>query len=79
MNAIEQEILEKFRGLSSEHQQRVLEFVTQVGEQRSLSPTQLMQLPPEVRAHYIKASIESAAAEDFEIFEAYSQEMIHED
>jgi hypothetical protein len=78
MSTLEQEILERIRKLDSRSQQRVLDFVAQLENERPLSARELMKLPPKERAAYVKAAIESSAHEDFETFEAYSEEPIDE-
>jgi CHAD domain-containing protein len=79
MSAIEQEILQRIRNLPPEHQRRVLDFVTRLEEERPLSARELMQLPAEERQRRVQAAIASAAEEfhrdeDFETFEAYTEE-----
>jgi hypothetical protein len=78
MSAIEQEILQRIRNLPPEHQRRVLAFVTQLEEERPLSARELMQLPAEERQRRVQAAIASAADEDFETFEAYTEETLHD-
>ncbi len=75
MNAIEQQILEKVSHLEGEQQKRVLEFVEGLFN-TSKTPTavELMQLPLEERNAILRAQLALAADEDFEDFEAYSEE-----
>jgi hypothetical protein len=78
MTTIEQEIIERISKLDSENQRRVLHFVTQLEAEPPLSARELLKLPYEERQAHIKAAIESSAHEDFETFEAYSEEFIDE-
>jgi hypothetical protein len=78
VSTLEQEILERINKLDSEKQQRVLEFVAQLEKDRPLTLAELRKLPPKERQAHIKAAIESSAHEDFETFEAYSEEPIDE-
>jgi hypothetical protein len=78
MSTLEQEILERINKLDSEKQQRVLEFVSQLEDERPLSARELMKLPYAERQRRVKAAFEAAANEDFETFEAYSEEPIDE-
>jgi hypothetical protein len=72
---LEREIIEQLRTLSSGDQQRVLRFIiTLQDDTELLSANDLMQLPLAERNRRVQAAIESAADEDFEIFEAYSDE-----
>jgi hypothetical protein len=52
---------------------------SQINPEHGLSARGLMKLPPEERQRRVKAAIESSADEDFEIFEAYSEESERED
>ncbi len=76
MNALEKEILERIYRLAPDKQQRVLAFLDQLEHERPLSALDLMRLPAEERQRRVQAAIEAAANEDFEIFEAYSEESL---
>jgi hypothetical protein len=78
MNMLEKEIIEKFQQLDSSARQRVLGFLEQLEHERPLSALELMRLPAEERQRRVQAAIASAADEDFEIFEAYSEEAIND-
>lgn len=78
MNVIEKEIIEKFQQLDFEARQRLLDFLEQLDDQRPLTALELMRLPPEARQRHVQAAIASAANEDFELFEAYSEEIIND-
>jgi hypothetical protein len=58
--------------------QRVLGFLEQLDDERPLSALELMRLPAEERQKRVQAAIASAADENFEIFEAYSEETIND-
>lgn len=75
MNAIEQKILEKISHLEAEQQQRVLDFVEQLTTPlRHYTARELMQMPAHERNAIIRAQLEQSVDEDFETFEAYSEE-----
>jgi len=78
MSALEKEILARIHRLAPEKQRRVLDFLNQLEQERPLSALELMQLPVEERQRRVQAAIESAADEDFETFEAYSEEAIND-
>ena len=78
MNVLEKEIIEKFQQLEPSARQRVLGFLEQLEDERPLSALELMRLPAEERQRRVQAAIASAADEDFETFEAYSEEAIND-
>jgi hypothetical protein len=78
MNVLEKEIIEKFQQLEPSARQRVLGFLEQLEHERPLSALELMRLPAEERQRRVQAAIASAADEDFETFEAYSEEAIND-
>ena len=80
MSILEQEILESVRQLDEVGQRRVLEFIRQLEQRaRPYTASELMELPFEERNRIAKAVLASTADEDFEIFEAYSEEDIDGD
>lgn len=70
---VEQQIIEKVRALNDEEKQIVLQFVTGLQRKRRLTAREMMKLPIEERTRLLAESA-AAANEDFEIFEAYSEE-----
>jgi hypothetical protein len=75
MNPIEKAILEKISHLNQEQQQRVLEFVEDLAAPVGrYSARDLMRLPIEERNAILQAQLAQASDEDFETFEAYSEE-----
>lgn len=78
MSGLEQEIIEKFQQLDSSARQRVLASLEQLEHERPLSALELMRLPAEERQRRVQAAIAAAADEDFEIFEAYSEEALND-
>jgi hypothetical protein len=74
MSAIEQELIDKIRHLNEDQQRYVLEFVRKLESPKRLTARELMQLPLEERQRIVAESIAAAADEDFETFEAYSEE-----
>jgi hypothetical protein len=74
---LERELKEKISRLDADKLRKVLAFVEAM-EGKTLEKTytasELIKLPREEREQYIKRSFELAADEDFEIFEAYSEE-----
>ncbi len=78
MNTLEQEIIEKFRQLEPDTRQRVLFFLEHLEQERPLSAMELMRLPAAERQRLVQAAIAAAADEEFETFEAYSEEGINE-
>jgi len=79
VSALEQEILERVRNLAPAKQLRVLDFLNELEHHRPLTARELMALPPAEREHYVKAAIATAAEEDFETFEAYTEELTHDE
>jgi hypothetical protein len=75
MSTLEQKILERISKLNPENQKRVLDFVQQLENEHPLSARELLKLPYEERQRRVKAAFDSAANEDFETFEAYSEEI----
>ena len=77
---IENEIINLVKQLDEQGQQRILDYVRLVAirsgntEIPRLTPLELMQLPFEERQRLLEASIALSADEDFEIFEANSEE-----
>jgi hypothetical protein len=72
---IEQQIADKLRSLSEEQKRQVLDFVTRAAAlQPPYSARELMRLPHAERQRLVTEALKSAADEDFEIFEAYSEE-----
>jgi hypothetical protein len=78
VSTLEQEILKRISRLNPESQQRVLDFVEQLENERPLSARELMKLSDSERQRQVKAAIELAANETFETFEAYTEEMSDE-
>jgi hypothetical protein len=79
MSAIEQQILEKVSRLAPAQQQRVLAFVEQITtHSHNYTARELMRLPVEKRNAILLAQLAQAAEEDFESFEAYSEENIND-
>jgi len=79
MSAVEQEIIEKVRRLDEETQKRVLAFIEELEIPpdtfaRTYTARDLMNMPPEERSRIMTEAFNQAAEEDFEIFEAYSEE-----
>jgi hypothetical protein len=79
VNAIDQQILEKVSRLEPAQKQRVLAFVEQMAAQKQqYTARELMKLPVEERNAILQAQLAQAADEDFEMFEAYSEEDLDE-
>jgi hypothetical protein len=76
METLEQQILDRVRNLAPDQKRQVLAFLDQLMTERPLSARELMRLPAEERERYVKAALAAAADEDFETFEAYSEEDI---
>jgi len=77
MSALEQELIERISRLDQEKQQKVLEFVQSIEDtpdEQTYSIYELMKLPVEERERLVIESLGRSANEDFEIFEAYSEE-----
>lgn len=79
MSSLEHELLEKIAHLNAEQKRKVLEFVDNL-EVSAVAPRysarELLRLPSEERARLVLAAIELSAGEDFETFEAYSEESL---
>jgi hypothetical protein len=81
MNTVERELIERIHHLDEEKQRQVLEFVQTIEtptEQKRYSARELMKLPFAERNRILLEQLERAANEDFETFEAYSEEEIDE-
>ncbi|TVR18393.1 MAG: hypothetical protein EA396_15160 [Anaerolineaceae bacterium] len=78
MNLLEKEIIEKFRQLDPAARKRLLGLLEHIEYERPLSALELMRLPAEERQRRVQAAIASAVDEDFETFEAYSEEAIND-
>lgn len=78
MSALEHEILVHLQRLSEPQKQQVLEFVRSIdpppSPARTYSARELMKLPYEERHRILLEQLALSANEDFEIFEAYSEE-----
>jgi len=77
MSALEHELIERISRLDEEKQRKVLEFVQEIEEtpqEQFYSIYDLMKLPVEERERLVIESLKRSANEDFEIFEAYSEE-----
>lgn len=71
---VEQQIVEQLHRLDDAQKRRVLAFVDALQQAPTHSARDLIRMPSEERALLIAAAFETAAGEDFEIFEAYSEE-----
>jgi len=78
MTTLEREILQRIRQLAADRQQRVLDFVVQLENERPLSAVEIMRLPKEQRERIVAAAITASAHVEFETFEAYSEELLDE-
>jgi len=81
MSALERELIGRISHLDSEKQRRVLEFVRDLEEapaNRIYSAQELMKLPFEERNRILQEQLQRAENENFETFEAYSEEEIDE-
>jgi hypothetical protein len=75
VSATRQELLERIGKLDETQQGRVLEFVRGLeAPSRPRSARELIRLPQEMRRQFVQAAFAEAASEDFELFEAYSEE-----
>lgn len=77
MSTLEHELIERISRLDEEKQRKVLEFVRKIeelSEKRTYSVDELMKLPIEERNRLVIEALDRSADEDFEIFEAYSEE-----
>ena len=72
--SIEQQIIRQLHRLDDVQKRRVLAFVAALQQPSAHSAHDLIRLPSEERALLMAAAFEAAAGEDFETFEAYSEE-----
>jgi hypothetical protein len=72
--SVEQQIMEQLRNLDDAQKRRVLNYVHTLQPAPSLSARDLLHLPPDERDRLVAAAFEAAADEDFEVFEAYSED-----
>jgi hypothetical protein len=70
------ELIELVEKLDEQQRQQVLDYVRQLAAptQRFYTVRELSQMSPKERQRHILAAFEAAKDEDFEIFEAYSEE-----
>jgi hypothetical protein len=68
---VEQQIIERLRHLDDAQKRRVLDFVHTLQPALPYTARELLHLPPDERDRRVAAAFEAAAAEDFEVFEAY--------
>lgn len=73
MTTLEQELIEKIQHLDEDGQRQVLAFVETIIP-KFYTLDELSVMSPEERRKAVAASFAAAADEDFEIFEAYSEE-----
>jgi hypothetical protein len=77
MSVLEETIMQQVRQLSPEQQADVLKYINQVNQTPStkpMSPVEIMRLPLAERQRILQASMQAAADEDFEVFEANTDE-----
>lgn len=78
MSALEHELQNKIAHLTEDQQREVLSFVDQLlppsMASRPMTAREMMKLPPDERERLVRESFALAADEEFEIFEAYSEE-----
>jgi hypothetical protein len=75
MSAIEHELIERISHLDADKQRLVLAFVRDLeSDTPTYSARELMKLPFEERNRILLEQLQQAEDEDFEIFEAYSEE-----
>ncbi len=77
MSTIEQEILSHVQHLNDAQKQEVLAYVRileSAADTSRMSARELMKLPPDKRQQQLTLALAQAAEEDFELFEAYSEE-----
>ncbi len=81
MSMLEHEIIERLHQLQTDAQQKVLEFIEglQYDQSHYYSPLDLLALPQEEQDRIIAESFRLAENEDFETFEAYSEEPIDDE
>ena len=73
MSTLEQELMEKISHLDEDGKRQVLAFVETITP-RFYTVNELIAMSAEERDKAIKAAFAAAANEEFEIFEAYSEE-----
>jgi hypothetical protein len=73
VSTLEQELMEKISHLDEDGKRQVLAFVETITP-RFYTVNELMAMSVEERDKAIKAAFAAAANEEFEIFEAYSEE-----
>jgi hypothetical protein len=77
MNALERELIEKITRLDEDKQRKLLELVRILEEtspQKTYTARELIQLPAEERNRIMAEAFAAAQNEQFEIFEAYTEE-----
>lgn len=80
MTTLQAQILEKISKLDTQQQEQILVFVEKIALlNQTYTASELMQLPFEKRDAILRAQLILAAHEDFETFEAYSEENLNDD
>jgi hypothetical protein len=81
MTTFEHELIEKIGQLDEAKQRQVMDFVRSLeaeSRQHYYSARELLKLPPAERDRLVAEALAKAADEDFEVFEAYSEEALDE-
>ncbi len=78
MTALEQQVIEHIQHLDESCQQQVLAFIQELEAEQQYPVLRLAKLPPSKQERAIAEAFELARGEDFETFEAYSEETLDE-
>ncbi len=78
MTALEQRVIEHIQRLDETQQQQVLAFIQELEDEQQYPVLRLAKLPPDEQDRAIAEAFAQARNEDFETFEAYSEEPLDE-
>ena len=81
MSTVEQEIIDRLHHMEPDEQRMVLEFIQSLppSSQKPYSARELMKLPAAERDRIVAEAFKLAEDEEFEIFEAYSEEPLNDE
>jgi hypothetical protein len=71
---VDEQIVARLRKLTNTQKQQVLEFIGSLENEKTYTARELLRLRPDERERYIALAFQAASSEEFETFEAYTEE-----